>query len=217
MANAKIEKTGKGSWFDAKIVVNFVLSAIAVYALTFWYNEVRTLEPLKQGLNLGAVFMIVALVFTATTYFSKGTWNVIKKAIILILMSAITVALVFFSVEVVEDIIYPASGILVAGIGYYMFSLSSHTLRASGITFIIVVISIIILLTYKFVPGLTGDQIKDMIKLGVFLMLYLGGTWAHLRNAWHGIKGVNSDGGGFGHDGAEAGDSSDGDGDTGHE
>lgn len=192
------------------IGVNFILALISIYLFEFWFKQIVALEDtIKMISNIAIVALTGVTFFVAKTFYIKGVMNTVKKILILTLLVVSILGLVLLSSPNPQDIIYPLSGIFIVGIAFYMLSLTTGTLKSEGIIWITILTGSSILLGW-FYHWLSTDDILFLSKLSVFLILFIGGTWAELRAYIHGIRGVNKDEGGFG-------DSSDGNGDTGEE
>jgi len=191
------------------IVVNLVLALISVYLFEFWFEQVIKLEPLQLTENIVIVILTVITYFIGKTYYIKGVMNTAKKIFILLLLSIAILGLMLLASPVVEDIVYPFSGVLIVSVAFYMLSLSAGTLNTIGMIGLSLLLAAPIAFL-KWFNVIEWDMVADLSKFAVFIILFLGGTWAQLRALIHGIRGTNADGGGFG-------DTNDGNGDTGSE
>ena len=194
-----------------KIVVNFILALISVYLFEFWFKHLlhSNLTKLQISANIGAVIMVFLTYFVANSFYTKGVLNNLKKILITVIMAAIVLGLMALAVRDVSDTIYPASGVIIASIAFYMLSLSTGTLGAVGL----IALSIILFAPIMFAVIFKYISIHgaiNLIKISIFLILFIGGTWAEIRFLIHGIRGTNKDSGNLG-------DENDGDGDTGSE
>lgn len=202
----KVEKKSK-HWL--MIGVNLVLALISVYLFEFWYKQVMTLETLQLVENLAVVVLTALTYFIGKTYYIKGVMNTAKKIIILVLLSLAILGLMLLSVKLPADMIYPFSGVIIVSVAFYMLSLTAGTLNTIGIIGLSLLFTSAIAFM-KWFDVISWDTVGDLAKLAVFIILFIGGTWAEIRALIHGIRGTNADGGGFG-------DGNDGDGDTGDE
>ena len=200
-----------GSKHIVKIVVNFILALISVFLFEYWFKHLMhsNLTTFQQIANIGAVIMVFLTYFVANSFYTKGVLNNLKKILTTIIMAAIVLGLMALSVKDIHDIIYPASGVIIASIAFYMLSLSTGTLGAVGIIALIIILLTPIMfgVMFKYISIHTA---VILIKVSLFLILFVGGTWAEIRFLIHGIRGTNKDSGNFG-------DENDGDGDTGSE
>jgi hypothetical protein len=202
----KVEKKSK-HWL--MIGVNLILALISVYLFEFWYKQVMTLETLQLLENIAVVVLTALTYFIGKTYYIKGVMNTAKKIIILVLLSLTILGLMLLSVKLPADMIYPFSGVIIVSVAFYMLSLTAGTLNTIGIIGLSLLFTSAIAFL-KWFDVITWDVVGELAKLAVFIILFIGGTWAEIRALIHGIRGTNADGGGFGDD-------DDGDGDTGHE
>lgn len=206
------DKIKKHMKYIGIILINVGLAYAAVYLLEFWVRKVIELDALHIAENLAIAVLTPITYFIGQTYYTKGTTNVLKKIITLILLSAAIVGLML-TASLNSSFVYPLSGVIVASVSYYMLSLSASTLGSLGM------VGFGVISTFAISFGLLFDKIEwgtagILAKLAVFGILFWGGVVPHIRNYAHGIKGINKDGGGFG---GGAGDANDGDGDTGDE
>ncbi len=194
-----------------KIVVNFILAIVSVFLFEYWFKHLlhSNLTTLQQAANIGAVIMVFLTYFVANSFYTKGVLNNLKKIVTTLIMAAIVLGLMALSVKDIHDIIYPASGVIIASIAFYMLSLSTGTLGAVGIIALIIILLAPIMFGVMF-KYITMHTAVILIKVSLFLILFVGGTWAEIRFLIHGIRGTNRDSGNFG-------DENDGDGDTGSE
>ncbi len=191
------------------ISINLILALISVYLFEFWYKQVIALEPLQLTENIAVVVLTGLTYFIGKTYYIKGVMNTAKKIIILILLSLAILGLMLLSVKVPADMVYPFSGVIIVSVAFYMLSLTAGTLNTIGI----VGLSLLFLSAIAFLKWfdvISWDTAGELGQLAVFIILFIGGTWAEIRSLIHGIRGTNSDGNGFG-------DNGDGDNDTGNE
>ena len=195
--------------------VNLFLAAISVFLFDYWFGLVSELPALKMAMNFGVVFLAGATLFVGKTFYGKGTINNIKRTIYTTLLASSTVSLMLYT-GLTLNIFYPLSGAILIFIAFYMLSLSASTMNLVGI----------IATAMVFATGIGYLKMNDMIdwdmtsilsKVGIFIILFIGGVWPHFRRWMHGVSGVNKDGGGFRSDDGDDGDASDGDGDTGDE
>lgn len=221
MANAKLDnavtngEAKKGLARSVKmILINIALSGIAVYVFQFWFHQLNTLSMTKQIMNIGIIALTGATYFVSKTYYTKGVLNNIKKIIYVVGLALATLTLVYYTVETPTEIVYPLSGVILISIAFYMVSLSAGTLGLLGMIGMAILATMLIGAGKKF-DYIAWDTAIELGKLSVFLILFLGGTWAELRAFVHGIRGINKDGGGFGS--GNNGDPADGDDDTGAE
>jgi len=191
------------------IIVNLVLALISVYLFEFWFKEVIALDDTFQKFaNIGVVILTVLTYFTGKTYYIKGVMNTAKKIIVLLVLAGGTLGLMLLSVKIPADIIYPFSGVILVSIAFYMLSLSAGTLNTVGMVGLTLLFATPIAFL-KWFDKIDWSMVGELSEFGLFIILFLGGTWSQIRAVLHGIRGVNADGG-FGDDG-------DGDGDTGSE
>jgi len=176
------------------IGVNFVLALISVYLFEFWFNRTLTLESLQMVENFAVVFLTAVTYFIAKTYYNKGVVNTFKKIAILVTLFLTIIGLMLLSVSTPSDIIYPLSGIIIISIGFYMISLSSGTINSGGMVGLSLIIATPIIFL-KYFGVIEWGMVSTLSKFGVFLILFIGGTWAELRAIIHGIRGTNSDSG----------------------
>jgi len=211
MANTKIQekkKTGGNYWL--MIGINLILALISVYLFEFWFKEVINLEDMMQKLtNMGVVILTASTYFVANTYYIKGVANTAKKIFILVFLAIVTIGLMLLSVKVPADVIYPFSGVILVSIAFYMLTLSAGTLNTIGMIGLALILATPIAFL-KWFGYIDWAMVANLSKFALFVILFLGGTWSHIRSAIHGIRGVNPTGGGVGDEG-------DGDGDTGDE
>ncbi len=191
------------------IAVNLILSLISVYLFEFWFKQVITLDTPQLIENLAVVVLTVITYFVGKTYYIKGVMNTAKKIFILVLLSVAILALMLLSVKVPADMIYPFSGVVIVSVAFYMLSLSAGTLNTIGLVAMTLLLAAPIAFL-KWFNVIGWPMVGELGELAVFIILFLGGTWSHLRALFHGIRGVNDDNGGFGDD-------ADGNGDTGNE
>jgi len=204
----KIEKSSGKNWL--MIGVNLVLSLISVYLFEFWFRKVIGLESSFQKFtNIAVVALTLTTYFVAKTYYIKGVMNTAKKIFVLVVLAVTTLALMLLSVKYPADIIYPFSGVALASIAFYMLSLTAGTLNTVGMIGLALLFAIPISFL-KWFDKIDWHMVGSLSEFALFVILFLGGTWAQIRATIHGIRGVNSDGGGFG-------DNGDGNGDTGDE
>ena len=191
------------------IIVNLVLALISVYLFEFWFKEVIALDDTFQKFaNIGVVILTALTYFTGKTYYIKGVMNTAKKIIVLLVLAGGTLGLMLLSVKIPADIIYPFSGVILVSIAFYMLSLSAGTLNTVGMVGLTLLFATPIAFL-KWFDKIDWSMVGELSEFGLFIILFLGGTWSQIRAVLHGIRGVNADGG-FGDDG-------DGDGDTGSE
>jgi len=192
------------------IVVNLLLALISVYLFEFWFKKVISLDSSMQiATNMAVVILIAITYFVANTYYIKGVANTAKKIFILISLSIIVIGLMLLSVKEPADIVYPFSGVILVSIAFYMLTLSAGTLNTIGMIGLALILATPIAFL-KWFGMIEWGMVADLSKFAIFIILFLGGTWSQIRATIHGIRGVNSTGGGIGDDG-------DGDGDTGDE
>ncbi len=208
-----LEKKGKISNLK-QIGVNLLLSLISVYLFEYWFDKVMTLESLQLAENLGVVGLVASMFFVGKTFYTKGVWNNFKQITIMIFLGAAALGLMLLSLKSLGDAVYPASGILLVGIAFYMISLSSGTLNLVGIAGLALIFATPISIA-KWFGHISWSTTGELAQFAIFVILFLGGTWAHIRAYLHGVRGTNKDGGGYGGD--NNGDAGDGDGDTGDE
>jgi len=195
--------------------VNLFLAAISVFLFDYWFGLVSELPALQMAMNFGVVFLAGATLFVGKTFYGKGTINNIKRTLYTTLLASSTVGLMLYT-GLTLNIFYPLSGAILIFIAFYMLSLSASTMNLVGI----------IATAMVFATGIGYLKMNDLIdwdmtsilsKVGIFIILFIGGVWPHFRRWMHGVSGVNKDGGGFRSDDGDDGDASDGDGDTGDE
>ena len=191
------------------IGVNLVLALISIYLFEFWYKQVIALEALQVAENIGVVVLTALTYFIGKTYYIKGVMNTAKKIFTLVLLSLTILGLMLMSVKVPADMIYPFSGILIVSVAFYMLSLTAGTLNTIGVVGLSLLFASAIAFL-KWFNTISWDTAGELGQLAVFVILFIGGTWAEIRSLIHGIRGTNADGDGFG-------DSTDGDNDTGTE
>jgi len=204
-----LEKTAKSNTQWGVIIINLILALISVYLFEFWFEKVLELQPLQLTENIAIVILTVITYFIAKTYYIKGVMNTAKKILILALLAISILGLMLHASPVVEDVIYPFSGVLIVSVAFYMLSLSAGTLNTVGMIGLALLLAAPIAFL-KWFNVIEWGMVADLSKFAVFIILFLGGTWAQIRAFIHGIRGTNADGGGFGDD-------SDGNGDTGSE
>ena len=204
-----MEKTAKSNTQWGVIIINLILALISVYLFEFWFEKVLELQPLQLTENIAIVILTVITYFIAKTYYIKGVMNTAKKILILALLAISILGLMLHASPVVEDVIYPFSGVLIVSVAFYMLSLSAGTLNTVGMIGLALLLAAPIAFL-KWFNVIEWGMVADLSKFAVFIILFLGGTWAQIRAFIHGIRGTNADGGGFGDD-------SDGNGDTGSE
>ncbi len=204
-----MEKTAKSNTQWGVIIINLILALISVYLFEFWFEKVLELQPLQLTENIAIVILTVITYFIAKTYYIKGVMNTAKKILILALLAITILGLMLHASPVVEDVIYPFSGVLIVSVAFYMLSLSAGTLNTVGMIGLALLLAAPIAFL-KWFNVIEWGMVADLSKFAVFIILFLGGTWAQIRAFIHGIRGTNADGGGFGDD-------SDGNGDTGSE
>lgn len=198
------------------IGVNLLLSLISIYVFEFWFrslfeNGLTTVQIIE---NVAVVVLTALTYFVGKTFYTKGVFNNIKKIFITFALAASVLGLMLLSVTTPSDMVYPLSGIVVVSIAFYMLSLTAGTLNMIGIVGLTLFFGAPIAFA-KLFGWIEWDTVGQLSKLGIFTILFFGGTWAQIRSYLHGIRGVNKDGGGFGSD--NNGDAGDGDGDTGDE
>ncbi|HHH37638.1 MAG TPA: hypothetical protein ENK77_03370 [Epsilonproteobacteria bacterium] len=204
----KLEQSASKNWLI--IGVNLILSLISVYLFEFWFRKVIGLESSFQKFtNIAVVALTLTTYFVAKTYYIKGVMNTAKKIFILVILAVATLGLMLLSVKYPADIIYPFSGVALASIAFYMLSLTAGTLNTVGMIGLALLFAIPISFL-KWFDKIDWHMVGSLSQFALFVILFLGGTWAQIRAAIHGIRGVNSDAGGFG-------DNGDGNGDTGDE
>jgi hypothetical protein len=192
------------------IVVNLVLSLISVYLFEVWFKKVIGLDnSFQKYTNIAVVLLTAITYFIAKTYYIKGVMNTAKKIFILLLLAVTILGLMLLSVKMPADIVYPFTGVILVSIAFYMLSLTAGTLNTIGMIGLALVFAIPIAFL-KWFDKVSWDTVGELSQFGIFVILFLGGTWSQIRAAIHGIRGVNQDGSGFGDEG-------DGDGDTGGE
>jgi len=204
-----LEKTAKSNTQWGVIIINLILALISVYLFEFWFEKVLELQPLQLTENIAIVILTVITYFIAKTYYIKGVMNTAKKILILALLAITILGLMLHASPVVEDVIYPFSGVLIVSVAFYMLSLSAGTLNTVGMIGLALLLAAPIAFL-KWFNVIEWGMVADLSKFAVFIILFLGGTWAQIRAFIHGIRGTNADGGGFGDD-------NDGNGDTGSE
>ncbi|RLA71651.1 MAG: hypothetical protein DRG24_05005 [Epsilonproteobacteria bacterium] len=204
-----MEKTAKSNTQWGVIIINLILALISVYLFEFWFEKVLELQPLQLTENIAIVILTVITYFIAKTYYIKGVMNTAKKILILALLAITILGLMLHASPVVEDVIYPFSGVLIVSVAFYMLSLSAGTLNTVGMIGLALLLAAPIAFL-KWFNVIEWGMVADLSKFAVFIILFLGGTWAQIRAFIHGIRGTNADGGGFGDD-------NDGNGDTGSE
>ena len=131
--------------------------------------------------------------------------NTVKKIAILILLSITILGLMLVSVVEPSDMIYPFSGVIIVSVAFYMLSLSAGTLSTIGIVGLSLFFATPIAFL-KWFNVIDWLMVGNLAEFAIFIILFLGGTWAEIRALIHGIRGTNTDDGGFG-------DSEDGNGD----
>ncbi|MEA2111176.1 MAG: hypothetical protein U9P71_03905 [Campylobacterota bacterium] len=203
-----MEKVEKKSKHWLMIAVNFVLALISVYLFEFWYKQVIGLQTLQLVENIAVVVLTALTYFIGKTYYIKGVMNTAKKIIILILLSLAILGLMLLSVKVPSDMVYPFSGVLIVSVAFYMLSLTAGTLNTIGIIGLSLLFTAAIAFL-KWFNVVDWNMAGELGQLAIFIILFIGGTWAEIRALIHGIRGTNADGG--------FGDGNDGDGDTGSE
>jgi hypothetical protein len=192
------------------IIINLTLALISVYLFEFWLKKVIGLESSFQKFtNIAVVILTFTTYFIAKTYYIKGVMNTAKKIFVLLILAAATLALMLLSVKYPADIIYPFSGVILASIAFYMLSLTAGTLNTVGMIGLALLFAIPISFL-KWFDKIDWHMVGTLSEFALFVILFLGGTWAQIRAVIHGIRGVKQDGSGFG-------DGGDGDGDTGDE
>jgi hypothetical protein len=205
-----IEKKKVGSNYWLMIGINLILSLISIYLFEFWFKEVIALDNMMQKLtNIAVVILTATTYFVANTYYIKGVANTAKKIFILIFLAIGTIALMLLSVKIPTDAIYPFSGVILVSIAFYMLTLTAGTLNTIGMIGLALILATPIAFL-KWFGYIDWDMVASLSKFALFFILFIGGTWSHIRSAIHGIRGVNPTGGGVGDEG-------DGDGDTGDE
>lgn len=200
------------------IFLNIALAAASVLLIGPWIDYVLELETSSMIFNFAAAVTAGAAVFIAKTHYNKGTWNIIKKTLMVTSASALTIYFSFLSAGTADALWYPFTGVFIVLVTFYMISLSTETLGLIGISAagMLLGIGLVGLYTYS---DITGDTLLLLTKASMLLILFLGGVLAKIRMYLHGIRGTNNDGG-FGRVGDDAddyGDEGDGDGDTGDE
>lgn len=206
-----MKETNKKKAIFWRIFINFILAGASVYLFRFWFNKVSELPVDKMIANIGAIAMLVATFFVIKTYYSRGTFNQLKRISLAILMSGSSLAMILYSIDSLSDIPYPLSGVIITLIAFYMVSLTaSGTLGLIGVTgwaFLFATpISIAKMFNY-----ISWGTTAELAQASVVLILFIGGTWGYIQLALHGVRSTNNVGGGY------AGDDRDGDGDTGDE
>ena len=192
------------------IIVNLILALISVYLFEIWFEKVIDLDNTFQKFANIAVVVLTALTyFIGKTYYIKGVMNTAKKIFTLLILAAVTLGMMLLSVKVPADIVYPLSGVILVSIAFYMLSLTAGTLNTVGMVGLTLLFAAPIVFL-KWFDKIDWSMAGELSQFGLFVILFLGGTWSQIRAVIHGIRGVNADGGGFGDDG-------DGDGDTGSE
>lgn len=192
------------------IIVNLILALISVYLFEIWFEKVIDLDNTFQKFANIAVVVLTALTyFIGKTYYIKGVMNTAKKIFTLLILAAATLGMMLLSVKVPADIVYPLSGVILVSIAFYMLSLTAGTLNTVGMVGLTLLFAAPIVFL-KWFDKIDWSMAGELSQFGLFVILFLGGTWSQIRAVIHGIRGVNADGGGFGDDG-------DGDGDTGSE
>ncbi len=202
----EVKKSNNKHWL--MIGVNLVLSLISVYLFEFWFKKVLALENQVQvAENIAVVVLTVVTYFVAKTYYIKGVMNTAKKIFILVALAVVILALMLLSVKVPADIIYPFSGIILVSLAFYMLSMSAGTLNTIGMIALALILATPIAFL-KWFNTIGWDMVIELSQFSIFIILFIGGTWAQIQLAIHGIRGVNHTG---------SGDDGDGDGDTGDE
>jgi len=178
------------------IGVNLVLALISVYLFEFWFKKVIQLDTLKVVENFSVVGLTLITYFIAKTYYSKGVLNTLKKIFVLGILFTTIIGLMLLSIKEINDVIYPLSGIFIVSIGFYMLSLSAGTMNSGGIFGTALFFGAFISIA-KYLGYIDWSTVLMLSKVLVFLILFIGGTWAEIRNVFHGIKGTNPDGNGI--------------------
>jgi len=178
-------------------MINLALAGISVFLFEYWFNVVSNLEMNQRLMNFGVVLGTIVTLYVGKTYYGKGTMNNIKKILITFFLAISTVALALFSVNSPNDIVYPLSGLSLVLVAFYMLSLSASTLNLIGIVGISMVSGGIIAYLKMF-DKIDWATVGVLSKWSVFIILFIGGVWPHFRKFFHGVTGVNKDGGGFG-------------------
>ncbi len=190
------------------IAINLTLSLISVYLFEFWFKKVMHLEnTLQISTNIAVALLTAITYFVAKNYYIKGVMNTAKKIVTLLLLSVVIVGLMLLSVKTPADIIYPFSGVILVSIAFYMLSLTAGTLNTIGMIALALILATPIAFL-KWFHTIEWGMVVELGQFALFIILFLGGTWSHIRSAIHGIRGVNPTG---------VGDEGDGDGDTGDE
>jgi len=223
MKNTKIKDTSNENVLykkkEVKIAgINLFLAAVSVFLFDYWFGMVSKLSAVQMAENFGVVFLAGATLFVGKTFYGKGTANNLKKTLYTTLLAASTVGLMLYT-ALSLNIVYPLSGAILIFIAFYMLSLSASTMNLVGIisAAMIIATGIGYLKMNEHIDWIMAGTLS---KWGIFIILFIGGVWPHVRRSMHGISGVNKDGGGFGSsddDDSEGGDEGDGDGDTGDE
>lgn len=186
-----------GSKHYLMIIINLVLASASVYLFEFWFQKTIQLETLKMLENMGVALLTAIAYFIAKTYYSKGGMNAFKKTMILLTLFVMIMSLMLFSVTEPKDIFFPLSGVVIVSIAFYMLSLTTGTLNSAGIMGLSLIFAVPIVFG-KFFGYIDWPMVAHASKFAVFAILFIGGTWAELRSMWHGIRGTNPDGNGFG-------------------
>lgn len=219
MTNAKSIQTVKqeNKWNKEikTALINLALAGISVFLFDYWFGLVSDLPMIPMIENFGVVVLGTATLFVGKTFYGKGTVNNLMKIIYTVGLAILTVSLMLYT-GLTLSIMYPLSGAILTFITFYMLSLSANTLNLVGMVAMAMVIGTGIA-WMKIQDYILWDTTGTLAKWGVFLILFTGGVFPHLRRYAHGITGVNKDGGGFGSSGDTEGDDGDGDGDTGEE
>jgi len=204
----KVEVKKNKNWL--MIIVNLILALISVYLFEIWFEKVIGLDNTFQKFaNIAVVALTALTYFIGKTYYIKGVMNTAKKIFTLLVLALATLGMMLLSVKVPADIVYPFTGVILVSIAFYMLSLTAGTLNTVGMIGLTLLFATPIAFL-KWFDKIDWSMAGELSQFGLFVILFLGGTWSQIRAAIHGIRGVNADGGGFGDEG-------DGDGDTGDE
>ena len=188
-----------------RILGNASLAGISVYLFDYWYDKVVELPAMQMTYNLLLVVLLALTYFTGKTYYTRGTVNIGKQVLTLIIMGIGVLGLMFLSVTTLGDTIYPLSGIVIISIGFYMLALSAGTMGAGGILAMTLGFGALIMFSKMF-NYIGWNGVGELAQFGVASVLFVGGTWSHISHYLFGVKGTQEQRG--------FGDAGDGDGDT---
>ncbi len=188
------------------ILMNAALAIAAIYLMEYWYDQVSELPTDRYVENIAVVVLTGTMYFVGKSFYTKGLLNKLKMFASMSILAAGIIGLTLLASPTEIDLMYPFTGIIIISIGFYMLFLSAGTLTVTGIYAMVIVFGSLIA-GAKWFGHIDWDSTANWTQVAMATTLFIGGTWAHFRAFLNGIRGINSDGNGFGDEG-------DGDGDT---